>query len=119
VAEDGTLRRLAGRLIAEEIGPVVREVLGEQQQRDRDGEFSDEKLLERVLTVAHETGENTSSMLQDVLGGRRTEVGWINGFVVREGKRLGVEVGMNERLVGLVEAQRAGGAVDVGWAEGW
>ncbi|KAK0754476.1 2-dehydropantoate 2-reductase [Schizothecium vesticola] len=114
VAEDDTLRRLAGRLIAEEIGPVVRGVLGEQQQRDGDGEFSDEKLLERVLAVARETGGNTSSMLQDVSGGRKTEVGWINGFVVREGERLGMEVGMNQRLVGLVEAQRAGG----GWMLG-
>ncbi|KAK1835319.1 putative 2-dehydropantoate 2-reductase [Podospora conica] len=116
VAEDDTLRRLAGRLITEEIGPVVRGLLGEQQQRaDRDGEFSDERLLERVLAVARETGENTSSMLQDVLGGRRTEVGWINGFVAREGRRLGVGVGMNERLVGLVEA----GGGDARWAEGW
>lgn len=115
VAEDGTLRRLAGRLIAEEIGPVMRGVVGEQ-----DGEFSDERLLERVLVVARETGENTSSMLQDVMGGRRTEVGWINGFVVREGRRLGVEAGMNERLVGLVEEARwGGGEGGVEWVEGW
>jgi len=107
-------------LIAEEIGPVVRGVLGEQKlEGNEEGEFSDEKLLGRVLAVARETGGNTSSMLQDVLGGRKTEVGWINGFVVREGKRLRVEVGMNQRLVGLVAAHRAGGEVDVGWAEGW
>lgn len=115
MAEDETLRRLAGRLIADEIGPVVRGVLGEQQH----GEFSDERLLERVLAVAKETGENTSSMLQDVMGGRRTEVGWINGFVVREGRRLAVEVGMNERLVGLVEgACGGGGEGGVGWVAG-
>lgn len=117
VAEDGTLRRLAGRLIAEEIGPVVRGLLGEQQ--DGAGEFSDERLLERVLAVARETGENTSSMLQDVMGGRRTEVGWINGFAVREGRRLGVEVGVNERLVALVEeAREGGGEGGVGWVGG-
>lgn len=104
-------------MIAEEIGPVVRGLLGEQQ--DGAGEFSDGRLLERVLAVARETRENTSSMLQDVMGGRRTEVGWINGFVVREGRRLGVEVGVNERLVALVEeAREGGGEGGVGWVGG-
>ena len=48
--------------------------------------------------VARMTGENRSSMLQDVLAGRRTEIDMINGAIVEEGKRLGIPVPVNELL---------------------
>ena len=117
VAKDPTLLALAEKLIRQEIGPIVRALL-----EDQDDQFSDSALLKTVLAVAQETGSNTSSMLQDVMGGRRTEVEWINGFLVREGRRLELRVDMNERLVELVERRGRGEgieAVDFGWAEGW
>jgi 2-dehydropantoate 2-reductase len=47
------------------------------------------------------------SMLQDVMRGRRTEIDHLNGFVVDEGRRLGVKTPFNERVV---EVYRARGA---------
>ena len=52
--------------------------------------------------VARQTGDNSSSMLQDVIRQRRTEIEVINGAVVREGEALGVPVPVNKVLAGLV-----------------
>ncbi|GAA3942800.1 2-dehydropantoate 2-reductase [Microbacterium soli] len=43
-----------------------------------------------------------SSMLQDVLRGRRTEVDHLNGFVVAKGRTSAVSTAVNERVVALV-----------------
>lgn len=64
---------------------------------------------ERALAVCRATAQNLSSMLQDVLRGRRTEVDFINGAVVRLGRRLGVPAPLNAvlwRLVRLLETLR-------------
>ena len=51
-----------------------------------------------VHETARRTADNISSMLSDVLRGAPTECDAINGAVVREGKRLGVPVPVNEAL---------------------
>jgi 2-dehydropantoate 2-reductase len=51
-----------------------------------------------VHETAQKTAENMSSMLCDVLRGAPTECDAINGAVVREGKRLGVPVPVNDAL---------------------
>ncbi|HUM81435.1 MAG TPA: 2-dehydropantoate 2-reductase [Methanothrix sp.] len=56
-----------------------------------------------VLSVAERTAANTSSMLQDVLRGRRTEIEAINGYIVRQGKKHGIAVPANETLYALVK----------------
>jgi 2-dehydropantoate 2-reductase len=44
------------------------------------------------------------SMLQDVMRGRRTEIDHLNGFVVNEGRRVGVKTPFNEKIVELYRA---------------
>ena len=51
-----------------------------------------------VHKTALRTADNMSSMLMDVLRGAPTECDAINGAVVREGRRLGVPVPVNEAL---------------------
>ena len=60
--------------------------------------------VEKVLAVAVATGQNQSSMLQDVLRGSPTEIAVINGAIVREGERLGVATPVNRTLTLLVQA---------------
>ena len=55
------------------------------------------KLLQRDL------GQATSSTLQDVLRGRRTEIDSLNGYVVRRGLELGVPTPVNHTLYALVK----------------
>ncbi len=57
---------------------------------------------EEVRRVAEMTAENRSSMLQDLEKGRRTEIEYINGAIVKKGWELGVDCPVNETLLNLV-----------------
>jgi 2-dehydropantoate 2-reductase len=57
----------------------------------------------RVLEVCRDTAENIASMLQDVLKERMTEVEFINGAIVREGKKMGIPTPVNHTLTCLVK----------------
>jgi len=59
--------------------------------------------VDHVYAVAEATAVNRSSMGQDVDNKRQTEIGTINGFIVREAKRLGLKAPVNETLTALVE----------------
>ncbi|MDD5665358.1 MAG: 2-dehydropantoate 2-reductase, partial [Candidatus Omnitrophica bacterium] len=52
--------------------------------------------LAKVEAVAEATGPNISSMLQDVLRKKRTEIDFINGVIVRQGQELGIPVPVNQ-----------------------
>ncbi|MFH1413230.1 MAG: 2-dehydropantoate 2-reductase [Candidatus Omnitrophota bacterium] len=58
--------------------------------------------LAKVEAVCEATATNISSMLQDVLRKKRTEIGFINGVIVRQGQELGIPVPVNSLLVDLV-----------------
>jgi 2-dehydropantoate 2-reductase len=48
------------------------------------------------------------SMAQDIAKGRRTEIDFMNGFIVDKGKMLGVATPSHEKLVGLVRRLERG-----------
>src|SRR3972149_5351279 len=60
-----------------------------------------------VRSVRFLTG-GRPSMLQDVLRGRRTEIDHLNGFVVAEGRRVGVATPFNEAVVALYRRHGVG-----------
>ncbi len=60
--------------------------------------------VQNVIKVAEATGENVSSMLQDVLKGKTTEVDMINGAIVKEAEKLGFSAPYNKTLTELVYA---------------
>lgn len=71
-------------------------------------ELSD-RAAERALDrVADATAGNTSSMLQDVTAGRRTEIDAINGYVADRAADAGLDAPTNRTLVALVRAWEAG-----------
>lgn len=55
-----------------------------------------------VVEVCRNTAGNLASMLQDVLKHQPTEIAFINGAIVREGKRLGISTPVNATLASLV-----------------
>lgn len=59
--------------------------------------------LAKVEAVCEATATNISSMLQDVLRKKRTEIDFINAVIVRQAQELGITVTVNSILVDLVK----------------
>lgn len=59
--------------------------------------------IEHTKDVCLKTASNRSSMLQDVLKHRQTEIEMINGAIVREGNSLRIETPVNKTLTNLIK----------------
>ncbi len=64
----------------------------------------EEKLEDVLREVLTKTARNKSSMLQDVERGKRTEIDFINGALVRKGEELGIDTPYNGTLTLLVKS---------------
>lgn len=63
--------------------------------------------IQKAESVCKATAANMSSMLQDVLNNKRTEIDFINGAITRQGKALGIPTPVNEVLTALVKTIEA------------
>jgi len=59
---------------------------------------------QKVIEVCEATGENRSSMLQDIEAGKKTEIEYMNGAIVRHGEQLGIDIPVNSFLTDMVLA---------------
>lgn len=66
--------------------------------------FEKDETLEKVKNVAKNTYSNKSSMLQDILNKRETEIDKINGAVVKVGEKVGISTPINSTIVKLVKS---------------
>ena len=100
--------------IRSEIVTVMRSLIGEashvirslpelRDDHDTASRFSPQNLETVVLDIAEKTAKNTSSMLQDVRAKRETEIDYMNGYIVKRGKEVGIECPNNEILVKMVK----------------
>jgi 2-dehydropantoate 2-reductase len=62
------------------------------------------KWVERGKSV----GAGRPSLLQDMIKGRRTEVDYLNGYVARKGREVGVPTPLNEAIVSVTKRMEAG-----------
>ena len=62
----------------------------------------------RLSRVGRGSPDQRPSMGQDMAKGRRTEIEYLNGFVVREGEQIGIQARANERLVEIVKKVERG-----------
>jgi len=69
--------------------------------------------LSKVEAVCQATAGNISSMLQDVLRGKHTEIDFINGVIVRQAQGLGIPTPVNSVLTNLVKAIEASYATQI------
>jgi 2-dehydropantoate 2-reductase len=63
--------------------------------------------------VCAATAANKSSMLQDILNGRQTEIDMINGAIVCEGASLGIATPINKTLTGLIRFLQRDGSKNI------
>lgn len=104
------------RLLLQEASHVIQR-LPEIQRAEDAGvgtRFAMNPLETKVLDVAEKTAANTSSMLQDVRAGRTTEIDYINGWIVRKGRDLGVDCKLNAKLVEMVKGGKKIGVEEIG-----
>ncbi|NQT06623.1 MAG: 2-dehydropantoate 2-reductase [Candidatus Omnitrophica bacterium] len=59
--------------------------------------------IQKVELVCKATSKNISSMLQDVLRKKKTEIEFINGAIVRQGANYGIPTPVNSLLTNLVK----------------
>jgi 2-dehydropantoate 2-reductase len=90
--------------VADETVRVIR------AERQADVAQDGESYVEQTLTpfVLPKAAAHRSSMLQDVEAGRRTEIDYLNGAVVRMGQRHGISTPANDAVASLVRARETG-----------
>ncbi len=85
--------------------PIIKKICIEIMEVAKKEGVDLSNLEEIVLEVARKTRENKSSMLQDIIKGKRTEIDYINGAIVRLGRELNVKTPFNELIYYLVKAR--------------
>jgi len=97
--------------------PVVRDIVQEcLNVAHASGITLPADTLDKVLQLAASMPQQKSSTAQDLARGKRSEIDHLNGFIVREGERLGVATPVNRllhRLVRLRELHPEAGNVEV------
>jgi 2-dehydropantoate 2-reductase len=89
----------------EEINHLPPELIARAGEGDRDALARYE---DHVSSQRRGSAEQRPSMGQDMAKGRRTEIEFLNGFVVREGEKVGLQARANERLVDIVKKVERG-----------
>lgn len=90
-----------GRLAEPEYVPTMQAITQEivMLAKRKELDLSYTQIWNTVLSIVHATSDNYSSMHQDIMHARRSEVDFINGFVVREAQKVGLNVPENEKLL--------------------
>jgi 2-dehydropantoate 2-reductase len=95
-----------GRALGYEVEPIFgiepQHFVDAAQGRDR------ERVMADMAAGAKSLAGGRPSMLQDVMRGRRTEIDHLNGYVVEQGRAVGVPTPFNEAVVHAVNAFAVG-----------
>lgn len=94
------------RLILKETSQILRSLPEISRVSKIHEKFSARKLEAIVVSVIKMTDDNSSVMLQDVKAGRRTSMGFYNGYLVRRATELGIACPHNEMLLTMVRAKQ-------------
>lgn len=63
----------------------------------------DKSMIEKHMQLTCEAGEVQSSMWQDTLHEKPTEIAAMNGYIVEQGKKFGVDVPVNTMLANMID----------------
>lgn len=101
------------KALLEETGEIMRATQSQPSQKPGNSSFANETLLALVLRSARRVGAGKSSTLQDIELGRRTEIDYMNGYLVLQAKRLGLPYANNDIIVDMVKQRRVIGNDDI------
>lgn len=93
------------RLLLAEISIVIRALPELQNVPNVNMRYDTLRLERLVFSIANVTAANYSSMWQDVQRAKKTEVDYINGYIVKRGEEMGLHCVMNYMLVHMIKAK--------------
>lgn len=119
IVQNDALRRFSNRLgseairVGQALGYQLEEVLHlppETIARAGEGDEAATGTVheQRIKDSARVAGEQRPSMGQDMMKGRRTEIEFLNGYVVREGETVGLACRANAALTDIVKRVERG-----------
>ena len=97
--------------VAEALGVSIEPISGIPAQmflEASEGGAKRQELDERLEEHGRSLAEGRPSLAQDVMKGRKTEVEYLNGYVVRKGEELGIEAPVNRAVLELTKRVEAG-----------
>ncbi len=93
-----------GKIVeVEELWKVAKSIVEEGMKVLKEMGLPETDFLGMVKEVASKTSQNRSSMLQDIENGKKTEIDFINGMIVRKANEYGLKAPINEMIVNLVK----------------
>ncbi|KAL1964780.1 hypothetical protein VTN77DRAFT_6647 [Rasamsonia byssochlamydoides] len=81
--------------------PELQSVPGAQER------FATKRLEDRILPYLDQVKQNISSMCQDLRAGKKTEIEYINGYLVKRAREIGVPCELNATLLQMVLTKQA------------
>lgn len=97
-----------GELTALEFQPQINKLIREIQHVisliNKTWPYTENTLKQVIMDVATATSNNYSSMAQDVKFKRHTEIDFINGYIVKQGEALDINVSENKRLLNTISS---------------
>jgi 2-dehydropantoate 2-reductase len=85
------------------INPIIHEIV--QVAHVRGFQLQHEDIYHQVNDVCIKTAKNFSSMLQDILAKKQTEIASLNGMIVSYAEKYGVNASTNALLTQLIKAK--------------
>ena len=88
-----------------EIGELLEAAVAEAYSvaKAKGVKLSYEDPVSHTRDICRSTAANRSSMLQDILNHKQTEIDMINGAIVREGAAIGIAAPVNQVLTNLIK----------------
>lgn len=111
IKENQDLWPLHGNLL-KEISEVFQKLPEVSEMSIDPNRFSVSALKAVVSDTITKTAQNSSSMREDMRKGRATEIEYINGWILRRGKELGIDCTANACMTQLVLAKSRQGRSD-------
>ncbi|EXJ90036.1 hypothetical protein A1O3_03104 [Capronia epimyces CBS 606.96] len=93
------------RMLLAEISLVIRGLPELEGIPNVRGRFSAKRLEQLCHAITQRTAKNSSSMREDMRNGKKPELDYINGYIIRRGEEQGVKCALNFMLMQLVKGK--------------